>query len=528
MVASLRRLGGLFTNPAAVAMVAAGAAVTVLHLVALGTAPPGLYNDEASVGYNAWAIAHHGVDEHGVGFPLYFQAFGEYKDPLYIYTLAPFTWVLPLTAYTTRLPSALFGLATIGLLGLIAWRLTRSHAVTTLMVLTAGLVPWLFGESRLAFQASSLVFCTVLALWCVVHAVENGSWRWFAGAGFALGLSVYSYGPARLWVAMSTVVLLLSFGVSDRRFRYWWTSLVGIVVSYGVLLQWSQRHTGALLARFEGVSITYGDASIPTIVWRFVGNYLQYTGLPFLFTEGDYRSPRNSTGYGGMLFLMLLPVLVMGLVTCVRHWRQPLSRLALLGLITAPVPAALTAEATPQSLRASLSLPFLLLVMVYGWEALWPLLRSGRSWMVAAAAVASIEGGGYLVDLFVAYPDRSAVAFDSGEGDAIVRAHDAAAGHTLLVSSSLDQPYIQALFRLQPDPSAYAEQGLAVLQMRVTAPADMAASSAPGDVLLLAPGDLPPSGSSVLFDQTLTLTRHTAQVGLPDQRTVVVATAYHR
>jgi hypothetical protein len=528
MVASSSRLGGALRNPATLAIVASGALLTLLHLVALGTSPPGLYNDEASMGYNAWAIAHHGVDEHGVSFPLFFEAFGEYKDPLYIYALAPFTWVLPLTTYTTRLPSALFGLGATLLIGLIAWRLTRSQAVTALAALTAGLTPWLFSESRLALQASSVVFCVLLALWCLVNAAEKRSRRWFAAAGAALGLSVYAYAPARLWVGMFTVVLFLSFGVSDKRFRNWWVSLIGIAVAFGVLLQWSQRHPGALLARYEGITITYGNASIPTVVWRFVGNYLQYTALPFFFTQGDYRSIRNTTGYGGMLFVITLPVLVAGIVVCIRRWREPLPRLALLGLLSAPVPAALTAETTPQSLRASLTLPFLLLLMVYGWETLWPMLRSSRSWMIAAAVVASIEAGGYVIDVFVAYPDRAAVAFDTGEGDAIVHAHDIAGGRTVFISSHLDQPAIQALFRLRPDPTTYALQGLSVLQMRVVKPPEMATLSVPGDVLLLAPGDQPPPGSVLLFEESLTLSRHTPQVGLPDQQTVVVARAYDR
>ena len=46
---------------------------------------PGLYVDEASIGYNAWTIAHFGVDEHGIHFPLFFEAFGEYKNPIYVY-----------------------------------------------------------------------------------------------------------------------------------------------------------------------------------------------------------------------------------------------------------------------------------------------------------------------------------------------------------------------------------------------------------------------------------------------------------
>ena len=62
--------------------IAIGAALVVLrNLVDLSASPPGLYVDEASIGYNAWTMARFGVDEHGIHVPLFFEAFGEYKNP---------------------------------------------------------------------------------------------------------------------------------------------------------------------------------------------------------------------------------------------------------------------------------------------------------------------------------------------------------------------------------------------------------------------------------------------------------------
>ena len=79
------------------------------NLLALGATPPGLHVDEASVGYNAWTIAHHGVDEHGVHWPLFFEAFGEYKNPLYIYLLAGVFKLAGPGVLTERRLSALLG-----------------------------------------------------------------------------------------------------------------------------------------------------------------------------------------------------------------------------------------------------------------------------------------------------------------------------------------------------------------------------------------------------------------------------------
>ena len=63
----MRAAAPLRRHPWTAALVAVGLLLAVLHLAALGTAPPGLYADEASIGYNAWAVAHAGIDV-GLGF----------------------------------------------------------------------------------------------------------------------------------------------------------------------------------------------------------------------------------------------------------------------------------------------------------------------------------------------------------------------------------------------------------------------------------------------------------------------------
>ena len=59
-----------------------------LRFFKISDKPHDLYIDEVSIGLNAATIAAEGRDEHGQYFPLYFKAFGEYKLPVYIYTVA--------------------------------------------------------------------------------------------------------------------------------------------------------------------------------------------------------------------------------------------------------------------------------------------------------------------------------------------------------------------------------------------------------------------------------------------------------
>src|ERR1051325_7632446 len=103
-----------------------------LCFLRITTNPPGFYIDESSIAYNAHTIAQSGADENGVRWPLYFRAFGDYKNPVYIYLLAGLFRIAGPSILLARLLSvALVVLAAISFMSL-AWRLTRSRPVTLL------------------------------------------------------------------------------------------------------------------------------------------------------------------------------------------------------------------------------------------------------------------------------------------------------------------------------------------------------------------------------------------------------------
>ena len=88
----------------------------VIRVSDLANDPPGMYMDEVSSAYNAYSILHTGKDEHGKTFPLFFEAFGEYRQGLYIYSMVPSLLVFGLTDFGTRFTSVLFGMGCIFLL----------------------------------------------------------------------------------------------------------------------------------------------------------------------------------------------------------------------------------------------------------------------------------------------------------------------------------------------------------------------------------------------------------------------------
>ncbi|MFN2451509.1 MAG: hypothetical protein ABR541_04070 [Candidatus Dormibacteria bacterium] len=492
----------------------AAALVVVLHLVGLGSAPPGLYNDEASIGYNAWSIAHTGLDEHGAHLPLFFQAFGEYKSPVYIYSLAPLTWVGTLSPALVRLPAALSGIAIALLAGWLALRCTRSRAATALTVLSAGLEPWLWSDSRVAFEPIEMVLLLLLA---VVLLARQPSPRGidFALAGGAIALSAYTYSSARLFGALFAAAVLSVHYAGGRRRRTpgWWLLIPGVGAGYLGLLVYERAHPGTLLARYSAISIGSDGAGGLVLLGRFASNYLEYVGPSFLFTHGD-ANPRHNSGFGGMLSVAILPVLLLGLVALARRRRERFARLVLLGLVLAPVPAALTAEGTPHGLRATTMLPFLIVAIAVGWAEVARLLAGHRGLAVAAGLLVLSGYGSYLWDYTAEYPGRSVLAWDTGEARAIADAHRLAGGHRVLVSTTLDQAYIQALFVLRPSPAGYNRSGLGVAGVQLASGQDVGGLARSGDTLVLAPSDPVPSGARLVEQLTYPIDRHSYEIAV--------------
>ena len=90
-----------------------------LRLIALSDLPAGMNQDEASIGYDSWAIANYGVDRNGYHNPVYPVAWGAGHDPFYMYAASLFIKLFGNSLFVYRLPQALH-LAVQVLLGALA------------------------------------------------------------------------------------------------------------------------------------------------------------------------------------------------------------------------------------------------------------------------------------------------------------------------------------------------------------------------------------------------------------------------
>lgn len=388
----------------------------LLRVWQLGSVPAGFYLDEASIGYDAYSILHTGKDFHGHTLPLFFESFGEWKNPVYIYATVPTVAIFGLNVFATRLPAALFGLLAVFALFLVARELFNEKLALLASTFLA-VSPWALQFSRVAFEAAALPALFLLALWCFLKGFHYSRW-WMASAVF-FALCLYSYGAARLFVPLFLLALLWIFRKELS------TAKKQVVVSVVIfmLLSLPLIATGlfspeVLFSRAGAVSIFAPDHSIS----EFPGNYAQYFSADFLVYKGDANLRHSPSGYGQLLWF-LVPLMLAGIVAGLLS-RDNKSKLLFAWLLLFPVTAALTYEGAPHAIRSIVGVGLFELFAAAGAVLLFDLAKKLAGYKIALMAgfvfllLAGANVCMFSSDYFSKYPAQSAAWFDGGLNDA--------------------------------------------------------------------------------------------------------------
>lgn len=351
--------------------------------------PPGFIRDEASISYNAYTISQTLHDQDGALTPLYFTSFGDYKSPLFVYVLAAVFRVTEPHAEVARATAAGCVLVAVLLLGLLAYRRTRSLGVATAVVVLGGLMPWLFQLGRVAYETCSEPLLLALGLVAVDWACRSRSFRPWTGipVGLAIGGLAYTYAGARLLAPLLALSLIVFAG--RGRWRWLLTAWATFAATLIPVLVYAQRHPGALTARYRSTTFIQDGMSVATIVRDAASNYAHDVNLWHWVSSGDPKPYINVWGTGE-LFGAVVALAAIGLVVVLGERRGELWwRFVFLALVLSPIPAALTADRY-YSLRL-VPVPVLLLVLaIPGLE--WLVCSARAGWPGRAAAVVLAAG----------------------------------------------------------------------------------------------------------------------------------------
>ncbi|MCA9395493.1 MAG: glycosyltransferase family 39 protein [Candidatus Omnitrophica bacterium] len=401
-------------------------AVNVIRFAGLEQSPPGFHVDELSGAVTVQCLETEGVDATGKPYPLFANLnYGSPKPPTYLYPAILWTRLFGHSIGSYRAFSAFITVMAIGMLFALARRMFGWEAAVW-AALTASLSPTVFQISRVALEPGLAPFFVMAGIFCLLGR------RPYVGAvlgGLMFALAMYSYPPARLFVPLFLMLFVVTRWLRGSR-RLGPVFALGaalVIVNIPLVLG---TLSGEYMGRFNKIGIfseeflaEQGKARrLKDIAGIFVQNYAQHLRPDFLFINGDENFV-YSTGRFGLLGWLDMLALALGIVLVIfevcRSTRGA-SRLKLSditvsveligGILLAIVPAALTWQDIPHSLRMLLYWPFLALLS--GWV-LSTLCR--RAPFVAPVILAVAVGFGtvYLRHYFKVYPERAYYMFST-------------------------------------------------------------------------------------------------------------------
>jgi 4-amino-4-deoxy-L-arabinose transferase-like glycosyltransferase len=272
----------------------------------LGSVPPGLNQDEAGIGVDAYSLYHYGVDHNGVSFPVNFVAWGSGQDGLYTYFVLPFTGG-GLSPWVERLPMALSGVITLALVYLVGRKCIGPRFGLLAMFLMA-VSPWHIMMSRFGLNDNILVF--TFALGAALLALSRADNSWYPAAMAVFGLSLYAYGTAYvavpLFVLMAAVYLYRNRLLTPRKWILGW-GIFGLIALPIVLFVavntfgWDTIRLGFLSiprlpvkARFQNMAVLFS----PDIPASLAANAKYLWDVLWNQTDGLIWNALARYGYG--------------------------------------------------------------------------------------------------------------------------------------------------------------------------------------------------------------------------------------
>lgn len=409
--------------------------------------PPSVYWDEASIGYNAYSVIQTGKDEWGKFLPIHFRAFGEFKLPVYIYSVVPFVKIFGLNAFSVRLPSVLFSLGIVILIFFLAKKLSGNAKVGLFSSFFVSISPWLFIFSRTGYEATAGLMFYLLGTLLFLQKI-NGRFLFFALASFVL--SAYSYNSFRIISPLTILILMICR--KDEIKEIFKKDLVYMILGV-VLLLLSSIPIFRLYMYDAGSSRIQAIGASPT---AFVRNYFSHFSPDFLILHGDKNLRSQQSGFG-QLYLPELILLPLGLLYICRS-KSKYRLLPLVLLILGPIPAAITKE-SPHALRAISAVPFISIISANGVVALGLWIKKANIVNLVVVLIFLACFANYFLNFLNIYPRESSKDWQYGYkkiyedfGDKFDQYKE------IVISDQYAQPYIFVLFYLKYDPLKFRQE----------------------------------------------------------------------
>lgn len=179
------------SNPWPLLLFLLGAVIRIFYF---GSIPGGLNQDEASIGYDAYAILHYGIDRNGIHLPIHLIAWGSGQNALYAYLSMPFILLFGLTPMSVRAVSLIMGLLGMLVFYLLSKELFTSRTAGIVAMFFIAINPWHIMMSRWALESNLFPTLILFSVYMLLKSFQIPKWSY--GFTIMLALSLYAYGTS--------------------------------------------------------------------------------------------------------------------------------------------------------------------------------------------------------------------------------------------------------------------------------------------------------------------------------------------
>lgn len=452
-----------------------------LRFYQLGKVPNSLNWDEVSWGYNAYSILKTGHDEYGSFMPLSFKAFGDYKQPVYVYLTSLSMGLFGLSPFSVRFPSAFLGVLTIPFVWLLVFELFKKHKhrylISLCVMLFFAISPWSLQFSRVAYEANIGLFFVVSGVALFLRGLNTKKYAYNYLGILLLSISTYSYHSEKIFTPLLFVAILcfsyFSFNVSKKYILIFLTLFIlgnslwlidarttargRSVTFFSNQTQILQNSTDEIIFDDSHNDLLGAVLHNRRVVYlnKYLGNYLSHFDLNQLFIIGD--NARHHAFGMGIIYLVSLPFILIGLLASdkKKYW------FVFFWLLLAPAASALAVDA-PNASRSLIFLPTWQIFEAVGVIYLITMLKKeARVGFVCLITFFYLINFGYYYHNYFSHTNSEYGKYwQEGYRETVLEAKRyQTSGKKVVFSSKFEQPYIFYLFYTKFEPSSYIASG---------------------------------------------------------------------
>lgn len=439
------------------------------RVLLFGSIPPGLNQDEASTGYDSYAILNYGMDRSGFHYPVHITSWGSGQSSLYVYFAMPFIALFGLNVMAIRAVNLVFGIISLIIFYFLAKRVSnRSVALLSLFLLAIS--PWHIMMSRWAIDANLFPSVFLIAVFLLILSFDDK--RFLPASLFVFALSLYAY-PTAFFIVPIFLLIVFSYLLYHKKIDiksdfknlgmgillFTVTALpvfLFVIINY---FKMDSIHTALLsIPRLTGPP----RFSVASSLFNsdFSGSFYQHIieVIKIIINQDDGLIWNSIPEYGYM-FLFSLPFLVIGFVKLLsenlfskaKRFQKSFVFLAWLA-----VSLLLGGLLTPPNINRIniLFIPLIFLIAV----GIYYVIQNIRHFTVPIIILYIVSFSMFSFNYFSAYPEKTEQIFFESFGEAINYASNYASGRPdarIYVTNQVNMPYIYVLFYQRTNPEIF-------------------------------------------------------------------------